>query len=156
MLWTMRDCTNTNDKCCQYRLNTHSGYSIVVVIFWDFLMFDQIFFSNQVKGNVIISNKYDMCELPNEFPNGLKVQSCKFCKYMVVSTPITNYWKLQISRVNYCKTMNNWKVKYSGLPSNTQTITPHCFFLQDCTPKIYNPRKLGVIRKISKLHRFTA
>ena len=38
------------------------------IIFWDFLMFYQIFFSPQVKWCVIISNKHGIFELPHEFP----------------------------------------------------------------------------------------
>ena len=34
-------------------------------------MFDQIFFSPQVKQSVIISNKHDICELPQKLPNDL-------------------------------------------------------------------------------------
>ena len=35
-----------------------SPATIMVIIFWDFLMFDQIFLSPQVKRSVIISNKH--------------------------------------------------------------------------------------------------
>ena len=45
--------------------------TVMVIIFWDFLMFDQIFLSLQVKRSVIISNKHDTYELPNELPNNL-------------------------------------------------------------------------------------
>ena len=32
----------------------------MVIIFWDYLMFDQVFFELQVKWSVIISNEYDI------------------------------------------------------------------------------------------------
>ena len=35
------------------------------IIFWDFLILYQIFFSPQVKPSVITSNKHDIYELPN-------------------------------------------------------------------------------------------
>ena len=36
------------------------------IIFWDFLILYQIFFSPQVKKKVIISNKQGIYELPND------------------------------------------------------------------------------------------
>ena len=39
---------------------------IMDIIFWDFLIIEQIFFSSQVKRIVIISNKYGIYELPNK------------------------------------------------------------------------------------------
>ena len=54
----------------------HSGKPIItisVIIFLDFLMFYQTFFSPQVKRIVIISNKHGMCELPHELPNDLRL-----------------------------------------------------------------------------------
>ena len=44
----------------------------MVIIFWDILMFDEIFLSPQVRRNVIISNKHGMYELPHELPNDLR------------------------------------------------------------------------------------
>ena len=43
-----------------------NGGTILVIIFWDFLMFYQIFLLPQVKRIVIISNKHGMYELSNE------------------------------------------------------------------------------------------
>ena len=43
----------------------------MVIIFLDFLMFDQIFFSLTVKKSVIISNKHGIYELSHELPNDL-------------------------------------------------------------------------------------
>ena len=48
--------------------------TILVIIFWDFLMFYQIFFSPQVKRIVIISNKNVLYELPHELPNYLRLR----------------------------------------------------------------------------------
>ena len=45
--------------------------AIMVMIFWDFLMFYQIFLSTQVKRREIISNKYGICVLPHELPKEL-------------------------------------------------------------------------------------
>ena len=47
---------------------------ILVIIFWDFLMFYQIFFSPQVKRSVIINNKHDIYELPHELRNDLRLR----------------------------------------------------------------------------------
>ena len=46
--------------------------TIMVLIFWDFLMFDQIFFSPQIKRSVIIGNKHGLYELPHELQNDLR------------------------------------------------------------------------------------
>ena len=43
----------------------------MVIVFWYFLMVEQIFFSQQVKRSVIIGNKYDIYELPHELPHKL-------------------------------------------------------------------------------------
>ena len=48
--------------------------TILVIIFWDILMFDKIFVS-QVKQIVIISNKHGIYELPHELPNDLKFRT---------------------------------------------------------------------------------
>ena len=48
--------------------------TIIVTIFWDFLMFDQIFLSPQVKRSVIISNKYGTYELPYKLQNDLRLR----------------------------------------------------------------------------------
>ena len=45
--------------------------TIMDIIFWDFLIIEQIFFSSQVKRIVIISNKYGIYELPHEWQNDL-------------------------------------------------------------------------------------
>ena len=47
------------------------GNTNMVKIFWDFLMFDQIFLSAQVKQRLIISINYDIFELSHEFPRDL-------------------------------------------------------------------------------------
>ena len=46
----------------------------MVIIFWDLLMFYQIFLSPQVKQSVIISNKLGIYELPHELPNDLRLR----------------------------------------------------------------------------------
>ena len=44
------------------------------IIFWDFLIIYQIFFSPQVKRSVIISNKHGIYELPHKLPNDLRLK----------------------------------------------------------------------------------
>ena len=45
---------------------------MIIIIFWEFLMYYQIFFSSQVKRSVIISNKHDIYMLRHKFLNDLK------------------------------------------------------------------------------------
>ena len=49
--------------------------TIMIIIFWDFFMFDQTFLSPQLEWTVIISNKYGIYELPDNLANdiGLRV-----------------------------------------------------------------------------------
>ena len=44
------------------------------IIFWEFLLLYQIFFSPQVQRSVIISNKHGICELPDELPKDLRLR----------------------------------------------------------------------------------
>ena len=44
---------------------------MVDMIFSDFLILCQIFFSPQVKRSVIVSNRHGIYELPRELPNDL-------------------------------------------------------------------------------------
>ena len=46
----------------------------MAIIFWDFLMFYQIFFLFQVKWSVIIGNKHGIYELPEDLPNNLRLR----------------------------------------------------------------------------------
>ena len=48
--------------------------TIIFTIFWDFLMFYQIFFLPQVKWCAIITYKRDMYELPHELLNDLRLR----------------------------------------------------------------------------------
>ena len=47
--------------------------AILVVIFWDFSMFYQIFFSLQEKRSMIISNKNSIYKLPHKSLNNLRL-----------------------------------------------------------------------------------
>ena len=47
-------------------INEISDSTIMVIIFWDFLIFYEILFSSQVKLSVIISNKNGIYDLPHE------------------------------------------------------------------------------------------
>ena len=44
------------------------------IIFWDFLILYQIFFSPQVKRSVIVSNKHGIYEFPNKWQNKLRLK----------------------------------------------------------------------------------
>ena len=46
----------------------------MVLIFQDFLILDQIFFTPQVKRSVIITNKHGIYELPHELPSDLRLR----------------------------------------------------------------------------------
>ena len=48
--------------------------TIMNIIFWDFLMLYQIFFSQQVKQSVIISDKHGIYELPHDLPHDLRLR----------------------------------------------------------------------------------
>ena len=48
--------------------------TILVIIFWDFLIFYQIFLSPQVKRIAIINNKHGIYELPQELLNDLRLR----------------------------------------------------------------------------------
>ena len=52
--------------------------AIMVIIFWDFLMFDQTFLSPQVKRSAIISNKHGIIDLPHKFPYDLRLKTYNF------------------------------------------------------------------------------
>ena len=47
----------------------------MVIAFWDFLIFDQLFLSPQVKWGMIISNSNGMQELAQELPNDFDLGS---------------------------------------------------------------------------------
>ena len=53
----------------------------IVVVFWDFLMFEQIFLSPQMKWRMIMSNKHGIYQLPDELPNNLRLKSYGIRKY---------------------------------------------------------------------------
>ena len=44
------------------------------IIFWEFLLLYQIFFSPQMQRSVIISNKHGIYELPDELPKDLRLR----------------------------------------------------------------------------------
>ena len=46
----------------------------MLVLFWDFLMFDQIFYSPQVKQSVVIIDKNGMYKLSRKLPNDLRLK----------------------------------------------------------------------------------
>ena len=64
--------TNLIQKSKIVSLNWNLVTTIIVIMFWDFLMFYQIFFSPQVKRSVIITNNYGIWELHHKFLNDLR------------------------------------------------------------------------------------
>ena len=44
------------------------------MIFWTFLILYEIFVSLQMRQSKIISNKHNMCELPQVLPNVLRIR----------------------------------------------------------------------------------
>ena len=44
------------------------------IIFWEFLLLYQIFFSPQVQESMIISNKHGIYQLPDELPKELSLR----------------------------------------------------------------------------------
>ena len=48
--------------------------TIMDLIFWDFVILYQIFFSPQVKRSVIVSNKHGIHKLPLELPHKLRLR----------------------------------------------------------------------------------
>ena len=50
-------------------------FTILVIIFWDILMFDKIYVLPQAKRIVIISNKHGIYELPHELPSDLRLRT---------------------------------------------------------------------------------
>ena len=58
----------------RYQLRTKNIITVMDKIFEDFLIFYQIFFSPQVKRNMIVSNKHSICKLPHELPNNFTVR----------------------------------------------------------------------------------
>ena len=47
--------------------------TIIFIIFWDFLMFYQIFLSAQVKRSVIVTYKRGIYDMPHEMPHDLRL-----------------------------------------------------------------------------------
>ena len=48
--------------------------TVIFIIFWDFLIFYQIFLSPHVKRSAIITNKYGVYKLPHKLPNSLRLR----------------------------------------------------------------------------------
>ena len=69
------------------------------IIFWDFLMFYQIFFSPQVKRSVIVSHKHSKCEYAQPYSQNKNFVniSKKLLKYRYWTFPAARYftWKLE-------------------------------------------------------------
>ena len=61
----------TQNKSYRYDKNRPT---ISFMIVWDFRMFNQIFFSPQVKQLVIVAYKHSIYELPHELPNNLRLR----------------------------------------------------------------------------------
>ena len=68
---------HTQWKSCSY---TSCKYTIIFIIFLDFLMFYQILISPQVKRSAIVSKKDGIYEFPQEFPNDLRLKCQEISK----------------------------------------------------------------------------
>ena len=49
--------------------------TIMLIIFWEFLVFDQIFVSSEVKRSAVVCNKDGIYELLHELPNDFGLKS---------------------------------------------------------------------------------
>ena len=76
LLQSKKNTTATLDKSDVYIFIINNSLfplsTIIFIIFWDFFMFYQIFFSPQVKRCAIITYKRGIYDLPHELPNDLK------------------------------------------------------------------------------------
>ena len=104
-------CVNSVQKIKIVRLRCNLKPTIIFIIFWDFLMFYQIFLSRQVKRRVIISNKHGTCELPHELPNDLRLRilrnyeiSEKFQKFIELVPSFASKIKILLILAN-----SSWK-----------------------------------------------
>ena len=104
-------CVNSVQKIKIVRLRCNLIPTIIFIIFWDFLMFYQIFLSRQVKRRVIISNKHGTCELPRELPNDLRLRilrnyeiSEKFQKFIELVPSFASKIKILLILAN-----SSWK-----------------------------------------------
>ena len=63
--------------------NVYGICTIVIIIFWDLMMFDQIFWSPQSKRSVIIDNRHGIYELPHKLPKDLRLRKLEnICKIL--------------------------------------------------------------------------
>ena len=67
-------CFLPTDIRSSYRRYSIEKAAIIFKIFWDFLMFDQVFFSPQVKRCAIITYEHGIYEFPHELPNDLRLR----------------------------------------------------------------------------------
>ena len=58
-------------------VRVYDGTTTLVIIFWDFLIFEQILLSTQVKRSVIICNKYGIYELPHELLSDIRFRTLR-------------------------------------------------------------------------------
>ena len=86
---------------------------IIFIIFWDFLMFYQIFFSPQVKRSAIITYKHGIYELPHVLPNNLRLRKLGNIREvskphrMIAQWPVpTPKWKSSNTRRQLLKDRN--------------------------------------------------
>ena len=77
--------------------------TIIFIIFWNFLMFYQIFLPPQVKRRVIIGNKHDICDLRHELPNNFRLN---ILGNKEKSGKSQNLVELQYSTQSPCKNEN--------------------------------------------------
>ena len=100
--------------------------TIMDIMFWDFLILYQIFFSPQVKRSVIISNKHCTYNKPQELPNDLRL-------YSILTE---NCWKIEIKAFPHC-----------AIPHENQSLPP---FTRPMTAAIKPARKKFKATKFMK------
>ena len=87
----------------QHQIISHLIATILVIIFWDILMFDKIFVSPQVKRIVIISNKHGIYELPHELPNDLRLRKLGNIKKISKLHRIIARRSVFLLKLNFCQ-----------------------------------------------------
>ena len=73
----------------------------VVILFWDFLIFYQIFLSPEVKQSLIISKKKDIYKSPLVLPSNLK--SLKIRKFQENLHTARDYSLVSFPKWKFCK-----------------------------------------------------
>ena len=102
---------------------------IILIIFWDFLMFYQVFFSPQVKRCTIFTYKHGIYELPHELPNEYQESvQISWNDSLVLSLLVKMKILLVLAKIS-------WKQKLNFSRSalfNMKTRVSLRYFVNDC------------------------